>query len=86
MRRVTYSTYGGAELRPFVENMLRTADKEVIERPARDQGLIEKFLKDITYEISVATPDATARRYEARMSIGPPGVGTVTTQGPLLLP
>lgn len=65
--------------------MLRTAEKEVIERLARDQ-LIEKFLKHITYEISVATPGATARRYEARISIGPPGAGTVTTQGPLLLP
>jgi hypothetical protein len=40
-------------MRAFVEGMLRAGDPKVLNRLALDQGLIEKFLKSITYDIRV---------------------------------
>jgi Domain of unknown function (DUF4157) len=84
--RVTYATYNGTELRPFVESLLKTADKEIIERLARDQGLIEKFLKEINYEITVTPAGGPVSRYQAGIAIGAPPSGAVTSRSPTLVP
>lgn len=83
--RISYATYNGEELRPFIENLLRSGDKEVIERVARDRGLIEMFLKEITYEINVIPKSGGAPvRMRANISIGLPPGGAVVG-GPLTI-
>lgn len=83
--RATYTTYNGEELRPFIENLLRSGDKEVIERLARDQGRIETFLKEITYDVEVIPVSGGAKnRIRATISIDPPPGGAVAG-GPLTI-
>ena len=37
--KVTYATYSGAELRPFIGSMLRSGNKDIITRLALNKGL-----------------------------------------------
>ena len=83
---VTYVTYGGAELRPFIESMLRSGDKDIITRLALDQGLIEKFLKTATYDIRV-TENGVSNFHRADITMNPPVMRqstSVTTGAPRL--
>jgi hypothetical protein len=83
--RATYVAYSGEELRPFIEGLLRAGDTNVIERLARDQGLLEMFLKEITYEIRVVPVSGGApNRIRATISIGLPPGGAVASS-PLML-
>ena len=48
---VTYATFSGEELRPFITRMLNSGDPKILGRLALDQGLIEKFLKAIREQV-----------------------------------
>jgi hypothetical protein len=84
--KVAYGTYSGAELRAFVESMLRSGNADIISRLALDQGRIEKFLKSATYEIRV-TENGMSSFYQATIAMAPPVMGqiaNVTTAAPRL--
>jgi hypothetical protein len=83
---VSYATYSGEELRPFIRSMLASRNKDIITRLALDQGLIEKFLKTATYEIRV-TENGVSEFHRADIAMGPPVMGqttSVTTSAPRL--
>ena len=83
---VSYASYAGDEIRPFIEGMLRGGDKKILTRLAMDQGLIEKFLKSVTYDIRVTQGGATSL-YRANITVGPPGGSmAMTTLPPTLIP
>jgi hypothetical protein len=81
---VQYDLFGGTELRPFIEGMLRGGDRDVLTRLALDGGRIEHFMKEIRYEIRV-TENGTTRSYHASITITPPPAPAITTQPPTLV-
>jgi hypothetical protein len=81
----TYTTFSSEELRPFVEGILKSGDKAILNRLALDRGRIENFLKEVNYDIIVVRGASTSR-YRAGITIGPPGSATVAGQLPTLVP
>jgi hypothetical protein len=75
--KMTYGTYSGAELRAFVESMLRSGNTDIISRLALDQGRIETFLKSVTYEIRVSE-NRMISFYQATIAMNPPVMGQIT--------
>jgi hypothetical protein len=82
---VSYELYGGEELRPFIEKLLRSGDPDIIGRLALDRGTVEKFLKTAVYDMKV-TSGASTTKYRASISIGPPASGALTLVKPVLQP
>jgi hypothetical protein len=70
--KTSFTTFGGDELRTFVEGMLKSGDKTVLRRLALDYGRIEKFLNTITYDIEI-TRAGKIESYRASISVGAPG-------------
>lgn len=76
--RTSYTTFGGDELRVFVEGMLNSRDKAILRRLALDYGRIEKFLKSITYDIEF-TRAGKVELYRAHIAVGAPGTSIQPT-------
>jgi hypothetical protein len=76
---VTYASYGGEELRPWLKEIFEARDPDIINRIALDQGRIEHFLKTATYEIEVVD-GTTTQLYRANVTLPLPGSGGAVTQ------
>jgi hypothetical protein len=77
--KVTRTTFGPDELRPFYEEMLRVGSPDTLGRLANDQAKVEDFLKEITYEIVLyrrVGPRGQHEVWRATMVAGPPPLGT----------
>ena len=79
--KASFATFSGQEMRAFVEGMLRAGDPKVLNRLALDQGLIEKFLKSITYDIRVFR-GGNIEFWRANITVGAPGSGMAPVMQP----
>jgi hypothetical protein len=78
--QATRTTFSGAELRPYLETLLRSGDPKVLGRLANDYGRIEPFLKRIVYDVRVQEVVGSRARvsyYQATMETGLPPTGAV---------
>lgn len=83
--KVSFATFSAEEMRTFVTWMLNSGNPKILGRLALDQGLIEKFLKSITYDIRVVR-DGQVQLYRANITVGAPGSGMPSVfQRPLLM-
>lgn len=77
--KITRATFGGDELRPFFEEMLREGSPATLRRLANDRGRVERFLKEITYDIEtyrVVGGRPQREVWRATMVAGLPPAGT----------
>jgi hypothetical protein len=87
--RVNYQSFSGPELRTFIDGMLTSGDKKLIQLLARDGGRFERLLKSASYDIRVVDPNGAETLYQASVQIGPPGPslkGTVILVPPTVVP
>lgn len=83
--KASFATFSGQEMRPFVERMLKSGNPKILNRLALDQGLIEKFLKSITYDIRVYR-GGNIEFYRADITVGAPGSNMAPVmQRPILI-
>jgi hypothetical protein len=81
--QATRTTFSGAELRAYLETLLRSGNPEILGRLANDYGRIERFLKRIVYDVRVQETVGSRVRlsyYQATMETGLPPTGAVVHQ------
>jgi hypothetical protein len=82
--QVARNTFGGAELRPWFEQLLQHGDSATLGRVALDQGNVERFLKDITYKVETYRYVGGRTQHEiwqATMQTGLPPAGGIVNRG-----